>query len=71
MNRNLKTLLELALVGGTLSLVACDEDTTDTDGVCDTEMMDEDPDCEEGCPEEGCPEEGCPEEGCPEEGCPA
>ncbi len=58
MDRNLTLLLNLALVGGSLALAACDKAE-------ETGCTDDETDCEEGCPEEGCPEEGCPEEGCP------
>lgn len=64
MNRNLSSLLEIALITGTLSVAACTGTTSTDDGVCD-DMVDNDPDCEAGCPEQGCPESGCPESGCP------
>ncbi|MCB9680195.1 MAG: hypothetical protein H6733_01885 [Alphaproteobacteria bacterium] len=67
MRRSLTSLIELALVGATLSLASCTEEPA-ADGDCTAD--DTDTDCEQGCPEQGCPEQGCPEQGCPEAGCP-
>ena len=64
MHRNLSTLLELAIVGGglTLAVGGCSgDDATDTTPTEDTDPT-------TGCPTTGCPTTGCPTTGCPTTG---